>query len=326
MDGDVALYYNVNGSINGSRGFANIRLIRTYAAGSFLNTCVGNDTACNRSRVHEGGLIGYSERNNADDVFVGNYWLNGVGSNAIGLIAPDEGSPLPKYTATGFPVAVPVLASALRAITTFQSQESDETAGQPSGLADLATLASTGSLAEQDYRWAIEQGNVSTFVAQKREHPQETVGETVTFTRAFDRLLWATSPVPRATYQTRGTQSTLPAGSYPNLGRVWEVCSEENNGYPVLVWEERSCAEPGSNRTSSSSSNDLSAQARAAGLSGDELAAFLASGLTLEQWLAQRLAATGTPTTALQVGLLAAAMSGLIGMWFMALSRRLKRA
>jgi hypothetical protein len=113
---------------------------------------------------------------------------------------------------------------------------------------------------------------------------------------------------------------------YPDLGRVWEICAFENNGFPVLVWEDRNCqAEgPGGGGTGGGVSSSGTDQAHASGLSGEELAAFLASGLTLEQWQAQRLAATGTPGEALGLGVLIAGVLTMVGLGLIVARRRLR--
>jgi hypothetical protein len=200
-------------------------------------------------------------------------------------------------------------------------------------LANLTVASSTGTLAEQDYRWAIESADVETFVAQRRVDAdndaagaQRVVGETLTFTRAFDRLLWTNSAVPTATYTTQGVPETVDG--YPALGRVWEICSAENNGFPVLVWEERNCPSEGTDGGGTDRNRvepldaDLAA-AQAAGLSGAELEAFLASGLTLEQWLAQRLAATGSSSDALGLGVAMAGLLTMVGLGLLVARRRL---
>jgi len=330
VDGEVSGSIS-GGTFNRTDRPSNLQLIRSYAAGSFANSCVGDDTVCRTAKISTGGLVGHSTSNTAGDVYVGNYWLSGVGERAIGTIGVISGSstdPLPAYTTLSgqsVPVAVPVSSPVLRTLSTFQSLESEDDPNQPSGSADISLdyTGDSSSLFEADYRWAIEQGNVETFVAQKRTASPAKVGETVTFTRAFDRLLWATSPVPAASYTTRGSTATLAEDSYPDLGRVWEICSQENNGYPVLVWEERTCSDgAGGGRDRNRTTDDPMAAALAAGLTGAELDAFLASGLTLEEWLASRLAATGTPEGAAQLGLLAAGLLSVVGAWFLIWSAR----
>jgi hypothetical protein len=330
--GLVGVDGQVSGSISGGTftrtdSNSNLRVVRSYAAGSFTNTCVGDATECRTAKVSLGGLVGYSTNNGINDVYVSNYWLNSAGTAAIGSIRAGQGSQPGTYTSLGgqsVPVAVPVSSSILMSAATFQSREDATTSGQPSGVPNLTEASSTLTLAEQDYRWAIESGDVQVFVAQRRTESPSRTGETVTFTRAFDRMLWTNSDVPTATYTTRGVSQTV--NGYPPLGRVWEICAEDNSGYPVLVWEERTCGEGGGRYTGSRDSQTSDAQlseALAAGLSGAELAAFLASGLTLEQWLAQRLAATGTPAQMLAQGLLAGALLAITGLGLVLVRRRL---
>ncbi len=308
---DVA--YGTSGSVQagGIVGNSNsrvVRFIRTYAAGSFEEKRPCGD--CTGLYFRIGGLLGNST-DSRNLMFVSAFWLEPVGVNAVGGFGTTTPERIvqPARYASGRPVAVGVTTQTLSTLSTFQSREDAATNGQPSGLANLTVASSTGTLAEQDYRWAIESANVETFVAQKRTASPSLTGETVTFTRAFDRLLWTNPAVPTATYSTRGVSETV--GGYPALGRVWEICSEVNNGFPVLVWEDRNCPGEGTGGGGGSSAAD---QARSAGLSGAELTAFLASGLTLEQWLAQRLAATGTPSEALGLGVAIAGLLTMVGL------------
>jgi len=298
---------------------SHLKLIRTYSAGSFTNTCVGSDVDCFRSQVNVGGLVGFSVNNTDNDIYVANYWLESFSPDAIGQIAIGVS---PAAYSGNLATAVPLSSGLLSTLSSFQTKESIE-GGQPGGaVISAAASRQDGQLAEQDYLWAIELGNKDTFVAQKRDD-NAVPGETVTFTAAFDRKLWANSSVPPATYRTRGAVATVTA--YPTLGRVWEICPEENNGYPVLVWEERTCTGGNGGGTTTASKAkpvDEAAAAIAAGLTGAELQAFLDSGLTLEEWLARRLAQTGTTAGALQLALLASGALALLGAWFVVWSNR----
>jgi hypothetical protein len=165
-------------------------------------------------------------------------------------------------------------------------------------------------LAEQDYRWAIEAGSVGTFV------PSSYVDESDFLTRAL-----FTDTTVEKEYRVRGAGDLFVHGGadsetvtgYPSLGRVWEICANENNGFPVLVWEERTCSGGGT----ASGGNP-------GGLSDAEYAEFLRSGLTLEQFLARRLAATGAPAEALGQGLVVAALLAAAGLGLILGRRRLK--
>jgi hypothetical protein len=315
-----------------------LNVIRTYAAGSFTVTDQCQPTCPNDTTFFgDGGLVG--EANDMGLVrFVSSFWLAPTPSVAVGRINRVGDVPPLMYSneatvaPVGAPVAVMLNAQTLRAITTFQSKGSGSTPfGASTGDNSLPVGASQSADATpvpipvNDYRWAIEAGNVEGFVAQKRVASPTLVGESVTFTRAFDRLLWANSSVPPATYTTRGVSETVTG--YPTLGRVWEICAEENNGFPVLVWEERNCAGEGTGGGGADRNRDKPADtelaaALAAGLSGAELQAFLASGLTLEQWLAQRLAATGTPGEALGLGVLIAGVLTMVGLGLIVARRR----
>jgi hypothetical protein len=288
------------GEVDPARGI--LTILRSYFAGSIQNSCVGQ---C--APLVAGGLVGSTgELVNTANIR-SSFWLNTVADNAYGedpIIAdsPEEVREQPSAYTTGasanLPVAVPVSSSLLRNITTFQSKQGD-VLGEPSGAGDLVVAASNGTLAEQDYRWAIEAGDVDTFVAQKRDHPQPIVGETVTFKPGFNRLLWGSQPsnVPTATYSTEG--STTQATGYPILGRVWEICADENNGYPTLVWEGYGCP--------------VSTQDSAAG-------AIVAGSPDAKP--GPTLAATGTPEGAAQWGVLASGIIALLGAWFVAWSHR----
>jgi hypothetical protein len=305
-----------------------LTLLRTYAAGSFEDLC---PEECND--VDRGGLIGfvgYAGETLRYDL-ISSFWPLTMSDRSIGAFNND-GTPLGDSSTGGYespsglPRDVPLTDADLRRITTFQSKGAGGSYSRPSepsqtGVPDpsrsLTVASSTETLAEQDYRWAIESADVDTFVAQKRTASPSQTGETVTFTRAFDRLLWTNSAVPTATYSTRGVSETVDG--YPALGRVWEICDAENDGFPVLVWEDRNC--PGE-ETGGGVTNSGTNQAHASGLSGEELAAFLASGLTLEQWLAQRLAATGTPGEALGLGVAIAGVLTIVGLSLLFLRRR----
>jgi len=304
-----------------TQGDSNLRLVRTYAAGSFTNTCDGDADTCRTSKISTGGLVGYSTNTGTGDVYVSNFWLSGMGPNAIGLIRSGQGSQPSKYS-NGLPVAVPLSSNPLKLITTYQTKEDPSEANTPSGtdfLTEAATLG--GALGEQDYRWAIEPSTASVegFVPSK---------ETTFFTiGVWDRELWYNSPIPSQTYRTRQVVQTVV--DYPKLGRVWEICQNINNGYPSLVWQEFDGCSDGSggdgvgNPTASKTKPvDEAAAALAAGLTGAELQAFLASGLTLEEWLARRLAQTGTPAGTLQMALLASGALAVLGAWFVTWSNR----
>jgi len=293
-----------------------VRIIRSYFAGSFTNTCVGTASECNidsPSHVVTGGLIGVSEdRNDPDDLLVSAFWLSSSATTAVGKIVDAGPQPL-DYTAStpALPEAPGLDASVLRALSTFQSEEDGSVSGQPSGDSDLPTLASSGTLAGQDYRWAIEAGNVRTFVASGYS------SESNFLTR---QLFFDPSTDPRSYRREGAGNLTVHGGSdaqtvtgYPPLGRVWEICANSNDGYPFLVWEELDCAAPGGGGDSGGNPG---------GLSDAEYAEFLRSGLTLADFLARRLAATGPSDAALGLGGLSAVLFGLVGAALVLIARR----
>ena len=276
-----------------------LRIVRSYFAGSFTNTCVGTAAFCNidsPSHVFTGGLIGVSEDlDDTRDILVSAFWLSSSATNAVGEIVDAGTQPLDYTAATpALPEAPGLTATLLKTLSTYQSEEGI-TSGSPSGDSDLSVASSTGTLAEQDYRWAIEQGNIQTFVAS--DYTSEA--------NFLTRQLFSDTDISQSYLREGAGDLTAHGGTdaatvtgYPTLGRLWEICANSNSGYPFLVWEELDCSAPGSGGSSSSSTSEL---ASAAGLTEAEYAEFLASGLTLEQFKAARLAATG-PDGALLVG------------------------
>lgn len=231
----------------------------------------------------------------------------------MGRIVDSGPQPLDYTTSPDFlPEAPGLSASVLRTLSTYQSRESSTTSGQPSGDSDLSDLASTGTLAGQDYRWAIEGGNVQTFVPSGYGTPSNFL----TRTRFSDTSI-------SLSYRTKGAGDlNVHGGSdartvtgYPPLGRVWEICANSNNGYPFLVWEELDCSASGGGGGDSSGGNP-------GGLSDAEYAEFLRSGLSLADFLARRLAATGPSDAALGLGGLSAVLFGLVGAALVLIARR----
>jgi len=301
----------IGGLVGGVDNRGDLTILRSYAAGTIQNSC---SAEC--ATLPVGGLIGTAGNTVNSSVIQSSYWLTSLSPTAFGTppktTGDGDGTPTqPSAYSSGFPVAVGVSADALRTLSTFRTKEG-AVAGAPGGssLPEPGATRLNTNFSDNDYRWAIEPGNVETFVAQKRTGSPAKIGETVTFTRTFDRVSWATSPVPAATYTTRGVASTLAVGTYPALGRVWEICAQENNGFPVLVWEERNCDAGGGGG------------GNPGGLSDAEYAEFLKSGLTLKEFLARRLAATGTSDTALGFGGLSAVLLGILGAGLVLLARR----
>jgi hypothetical protein len=319
--GDNTTTFNAN---NRSHVPSSVRIVRSYFAGSFANTCVGTAAFCNLldgsdpSHVFTGGLIGVSEgRDDAGDLLVSSFWLSTSATNAVGGILVSAAADPLVYTAAqpldytasspALPEAPGLSASVLRTLSTYQSRENSTTSGQPSGLTDLVEGSSnTVSVTEEDYRWAIEGGNIQTFVAS-------SYGDEADF---LTRSVYG-DPLEEKTYRREGAGVlTVHGGSdsrtvidYPRLGRVWEICANSNDGYPFLVWEELDC------RASGGGGNP-------GGLSDAEYAEFLRSGLTLADFLARRLAATGPSDAALGLGGLSAVLLGLVGAALVLIARR----
>ena len=186
----------------------------------------------------------------------------------------------------------------MKTIATFQSKESATSAGDPSGLADLSSTVNTAALDESDFRWAIEGINAQTFVAST----YATIGDYTSRNNTTGTQEYRT--LRGGDLTAHGGVESAVVSVYPALGRVWDICDD----YPTLVWEENnSCT-----GTGSSSSSSSSASTNPGGLSDAEDAEYLASGLTLEQFLAARLAATGVPSSALSLGF--GAMLALLGL------------
>jgi hypothetical protein len=262
--------------------------------------------------VFTGGLIGVSsDLNNAGDIIASAFWLSSSASNAVGQIV-DGGDQPNVYSVEALPESPGLSASFLTTLSTYQSEEGEQP-GEPSGISDLLVAnSSIGDLSEQDYRWAIEAGSVGTFVPSFYGF----FGESDFSTREL-----FTDTTVQQSYRVRGAGDLLVHGGadaetvtgYPSLGRVWEICTNENNGFPVLVWEERTCSGGGT-----------AAGGNPGGLTDAEYAEFLRSGLTLEQFLARRLAATGAPAETLGQGLIVAALLVAAGLGLMLGRRRLK--
>lgn len=316
-DGDNILSFR-NG-IDGDRVHspASLLLLRSYFAGSFSNTCLGTAAECRTnspSHVITGGLIGVSsDLNNVGDIIASVFWLSSSASSAVGEIV-DLGPQPSLYTGENpsLPEAPGLSSSFLKTMSTYQSEEGAEPS-LPSAESDLLVANSVlGDLSEQDYRWAIEAGSVGTFVPSFYGFPGES---------DFSTRELFTDTTFQQSYRVRGAGDLLVHGGadaetvtgYPSLGRVWEICTNENNGFPVLVWEERTCSGGGT-----------AAGGNPGGLTDAEYAEFLRSGLTLEQFLARRLAATGAPAETLGQGLIVAALLAAAGLGLILGRRRLK--
>jgi hypothetical protein len=295
---------------------ATLRIIRSYASPTFrpANPIPTSESNTAHDPPMVGGLIG---RHDSDStVAVSSFYNADSGAAfAIAFRQPKEvgeAADFVGYTVGDLPQAPRVSAANLRTLSTFQSSElqTPSNSGLPGGaeIVQAESGQATGELdtriaSAPDYRWAIEQGNKLGFVASDYR----------AVANFASRKLFS-DPVPAASYQIRGVATGEGTVSdYPRLGRVWEICANENNGFPVLVWEERDCAAPGGGGDSGGNPG---------GLSDAEYAEFLRSGLTLADFLARRLAATGPSDAALGLGGLSAVLFGLVGAALVLIARR----
>jgi hypothetical protein len=292
------------GGIIGAEADAPGVLVRTYSVGSASDSCV-SDCADSEPDLRAGALIGNGR---SDSVFVSNFFLrSGLFQAAVGsATAPDI------YNGSNEPVAVPLSATRLKQIATYTTLKDGSTNGPGGG--EMA--------ASSHFRWAIEGIGAATFVPSNYD-----VGAAGGISDYTNRIFY---PDPEnevkeyrvlrggdlSAHNVAGTAGIDPASvvGYPALGRVWDICDD----YPTLVWENvNSCGGGGGSGGTTTSSKDTSPStadlAAAAGLSEAEYAAFLASGLTLEQFLASRLAATGPSSPAIVGGISAAGALVLLG-------------
>jgi hypothetical protein len=317
-----------------------LTIVRAYATPSLTDTATANRCT---DRFELGGLVGLVE--DSADLIDANvlsaFWLNSFSTTAVGVFdeAGADGEDgdggdhssiaLTKYDG-GDPVAVPLSAALLKTRSTYQSAEDSETAGVPSGDADLSGV---GTGENEDYRWAIESMNVRTFVESSYDaDDSDDYPGSVSELNDYTNRVALDNTVARA-YRTQGggdllvhggsdpeDVDTSGAGAYPTIGRVWEMCDD----YPNLVWEEEdSCTGTGSSgsRDDDDEESSTTAAAAALGLSDAEYAEFLASGLTLEQFLAARLAATGPASSAMTLGAGAVVLLFSLGLTLLMASR-----
>ena len=287
------------GGILGAQLVDPARFIRAYSVASASDACTANCASSSSGGTLQAGAI--TPTLVSQNVFAALYFLpTGLFQEAVGTSSVGVND----YTAGGFPAAVPASASTLKTMTTYQSKESAASAGDPSGLADLSSDPATDAgTFESDYRWAIEPITAQTFVPSNYSQTGDAGGTSVEIADYSNRVVYSDTTATKEYRVLRGGVLSAHGGveaatvvNYPALGRVWDICDD----YPTLVWEENnSCT--GSGGSSSSSSSSSSASSKPGGLSDSEYAEFLASGLTLEQFLAARLAATG-PNGALLVG------------------------
>ena len=216
--------------------YGQLDLIRTYSSTTFTSS-----NPC--ATPAWGGLL--SRTNNASFVKAYSTFWNSANGPAVAVYT-GQSTPLPSYT-DGLPVAARVSAAQLANITTFQSKEDPTTSGSPSGEANLSQVnETTSTVVEQDYRWAIEPGDVETFVFPNITTPSNP----------WTREHISNTSAPASMIGQGGTVIEGPVTAYPALGRVWELGTGVNNGFPTLVWEQGNPVYGGPNNPPSSSGSN----------------------------------------------------------------------
>jgi hypothetical protein len=289
----------------------NVNLVRSYSVSPITDECVGGACVTLDSSIptrYSGGLVGRVRDATYTD-WVSNFYESGglASSNAVG-VQTGIGQPS-KYDGSGNPVAVPLSASRMKQIATYTTFEGND--GSPTDLPGGSAMPAD---ATTDYRWAIEEISAYTFVPSSYDVSGSGAdeGSESEISDFENRVVYASNSGPSGTrfYRTlrggdlsannvegRADIDPVSVENYPTIGRVWDICDD----YPTLVWENVNSCGGGGGSGGGSSSPSTADLALAAGLTEAEYAAYLASGLTLEQFLAARLAATG-PNGALLVG------------------------
>lgn len=267
-------------------------LVRSYSAAKFGAGVNLSNTGCAYASLYPavGGLIGRSDTSKnlggppptipSYLYFVSSFWAKDLladKQNSVGY--PARGS-TGQYV-NGLPGAVGLGSSALKNIVTYLSYEGSAP-GLPGTSADLPIGSSLGTYPsggipvsdDSTYRWAIEEGNQTTFV------PAEYTDVTNFTTRG----LIADNTVSRSMAGQGSASLEGPVQNYPHLGRVWEICNADNSGFPVLVWE-RKCgsASAGPAYTASpTQAGTVSFQAEPSGVSGSMASVTRVGRMTLE--------------------------------------------
>lgn len=293
----------------------NLLLVRNYSVPSFVQTNPGFIPGANP--VYLGGLIGHGASSvTASFSVLSNFWVPGP-AVAVGFARPGD-APV-DYTDPGLlPVAVSVDSTELQTLSTYTTKEFlPAGSGNPGGEEILI-----GDGADNDYRWAITSER-STFVPS-------SYSDVADYT---SRQLWPDPETNRKFYQTlragvlttdaHGGSDPISTITYTTLGNVWEICPGED--FPTLVWEEETCGTGGGGSGSGSADREDPDHSNPGGLSDEEYLAFLASGLTLEQWQATRLATTGSSEKALSFGFLFGGVLSLVGLGMAIVARRSMR-
>jgi hypothetical protein len=293
-------------------------LVRSYSTAKFGAGVSTSNTGCAYASIYPavGGLIGRSDTSKylggpppqipAYTYFVSSFWAKDL------IEGQDNSIGFPRRGNTGqyvneLPGAVGLDSTALKNIVTYLSYEGS-TPGLPGTSADLPIWSSlgtypTGGTPVSDastYRWAIEQGNQTTFV------PAEYTDITNFTTRGVieDNTLSRSMP-GQGLAELEG-----PVQNYPHLGRIWEICSEDNSGFPVLVWE-RKCSTASAGAAYTGSPTDPTPEG-----SPSSPAAATTPALLLAQ--------TGTDLAPISLGVMSAFL--IFGLMLLKASKRLRRS
>lgn len=294
--------FNVGGLVGQVIG-RNLLLVRNYSVPSFVQTNTGFIPGANP--VYTGGLIGHGAGSvDASFSIVSNFWVPGP------AVAVGFGTAPVDYTDPGLlPVAVSVDSTELQTLSTFTSQEFlPAGSGNPGGVE-----IPIGDGADNDYRWAITTER-STFVPSSYSSVADYTSRQLWPDPAANRKFYQTLRAGVLTADAHGGADPISTITYTTLGNVWEICPGED--FPTLVWEEETCGSGGG------SGGGNPGGGNPGGMSDAEYAEFLKSGLTLKEFLAKRLAATGTSDVALGFGGLSAVLLGVLGAGFVMFARR----
>jgi len=241
----AARCYAIFGGIVGSTNTvgSDVYLVRTYSASQLDPSTDTSSAGCAFGYLRIGGLYGRSDISRYLGSYtppasstptyvysVSSFWATDLIGNVAYSIGGEPRSGDTNQYVGGLPRAVGLTSDHLKTLSTFQSKES-ATTGIPDVTSNLAVGSSTGGYTtdgtlntnEASFRWAIESGDVLAFVPPPYPTAQSTPPTTAFFNRTLD-----------------GT-----GADYPTLGRVWEICEESNDGFPVLVWEEQDCGGDG---------------------------------------------------------------------------------
>lgn len=285
-----------------------LRLLRNYAVPSFSSS---NTAPTSPGPIYVGGLMGdHAQSEVSSFEAFSNFWVPGP---ALASGTTNPGPPL-DYTASPdlLPVAVSVDSTELQALSTFTTKELSAGTGNPGG-----PEIPIGTEAANDYRWAITTER-STFVPSTYTSIGDFTTRNLLADPASNRKFYQTLRAGVLTADAHGGYDPISTVSYTTLGNVWEICPGED--YPTLVWEEETCGSGGG--SSGAGSDSSGATSNPGGLSSAEYAEFLRSGLTLEQFLEKRLAATGVARQTVVAGLFSGMMLAVLGMGLIIASRR----